>query len=853
MAEAVVAAIAADAIGTYVAEAVIFDLVAATTLDWVATYAVIQAGTSFIAGAAIRGALSGGAEQSPTATPAFTAQAQQRTHVIRSAVANRALVYGRAMVSGPLVFAAASSDNQTLHLVIAIAGHEIDAVEAIHFNDEVIGTRDSSGNVTDGKFAGYAQVIEHLGTADQVADAALVAAGVGWTTDHRLRGVAYLYCRLTWSRDIYPRGIPNIKAVVRGKKLYDPRDLSTVWSENWALACRDYLAHPLGLACDDDEIDDTAVTAAANIADEAVALAAGGSEARYTANGVIDTGNTPKANMLALLSGGAGTLTWPGGVYTLHAGAYVAPEVALDEDDLRGAVRVRPRVARQDLYNAVKGTFVDPDQSWQPVDFPAVQNATYATQDGGEVIWHDVAYPVTTSSSMAQRLAKIALEKSRQGISVEMPCKLTAFKVAVWDTVQLSLDHLGWSSKEFKVTRWSLNENGGIDLVLQEEASACYSWSAEETTVDPAPDTSLPDPFSVSAPGAPTVSEALYETTGSAGVKARATVSWSASADVFVLDYLPEYRLAAGTWVKLPPVAGTQIDLDDLAPATYEFRLRARNTMGVTSSYSGTTSKEILGLTEPPANVSGFSVIKSAGFALAQWALHADLDVRIGGRIVIRHAPATSGAAWSDGVILEEFNGDAIQGFVPLITGTYMAKAKDSTGNWSTAMVDFVVTEGMVTGFTTVATSTQHAAFTGTKTNTVVSGSVLQIDTLGVDAVGSYEFSAALDMTTSATRRFEADISAVSFIATDLWDSRTGTMDTWDSIDGSEVDDCDVTLYAAITDDDPSGTPTWSEWMPFFVADFTCRAAKFKLDFSAGDATHNIAVDTLVVHVKEAA
>lgn len=850
MPAAVAAAIAADAIGTYVAEAVIFDLVAATTLDWVATYAVIQAGASFVSGAVLRGALAGGAEDAPS-SPSFTAQAQARTHVIRSSVANRQIVYGRAMVSGPLVFAAASADNQTLHLVIAIAGHEIDAVEAIYFNDEAIGTRDADGNVTDGTYSGYARVIPHLGATDQAADAALVAAGVDWTTEHRGRGVAYLYCRLSWSRDVYPRGIPNIKALVRGKKLFDPRDDSTAWSDNWALACRDYLAYSGGLACDTDEIDDTAAGAAANIADEAVTLADASTEARYTCNGVLDTGATPKSNMLALLSGGAGTLTWPGGLYTLHAGAYTAPDVALDEDDLRGAIRVRARVGRQDLYNAVKGTYVAPDQSWQPVDFPAITNATYATQDGGETIWRDVAYPVTTSSATAQRLAKIALEKSRQGMTVEAPCKLTAFKVAVWDTVQLSIDHLGWADKEFKVTSWKLNENGGVDLTLQEEASSCYTWSAEETTADAAPDTNLPDPFSVTAPGTPTVTETLYETTGSAGVKARATVAWVASADVFILDYLPEYRLAGGDWVKLPPVAGVNFNLDDLAPGSYEFRLRARNTLGVSSAYSGTRSKDILGLTEPPANVSGFSVIKSAGFALAQWALHADLDVRIGGRIVIRHAQATSGAAWSDGVILEEFNGDAINGLVPLITGTYMAKAKDSTGNWSTAMVDFVVTEGMVTGFTTVATSTQHATFTGSKTNTVVSGSVLQLDALSANATGSYAFSAALDMTTVATRRFEADISAVSFVATDLIDSRTANIDTWDSIDGAEVDDCDVTLYAAITDDDPAGSPTWSAWMPFFVADFTCRGAKFKLDFSAGDPTHNIAVDTLTVHVKE--
>jgi hypothetical protein len=37
-----------------------------------------------------------------------------------------------------------------------------------------------------------------------------------------------------------------------------------------------------------------------------------------------------------------------------------------------------------------------------------------------------------------------------------------------------------------------------------------------------------------------------------------------------------------------------------------------------------------------------------------------------------------------------------------------------------------------------------------------------------------------------------------------------------------------------------------------FVADLTCRAAKFKLEFISGSTTNNIDVSVLTVHVKEA-
>lgn len=855
MPSSVIVAVASSLVAESVAAYAVFEL----GFGAVATM-LVEGATSFLVGAALKSALGGGAESSPTASPSFTAHAEQRTHVIRSSVANRQIIYGRAKVSGPLVFAASSADNNTLHLVVALAGHEIDAVEAIYLNDELS---------TDAKFTGYVTTAAHLGVADQVADADLVTAGLGWTADHRLRGIAYLYVKLTYSRDVFPRGIPNISAVVRGKKLYDPRTATTVWSQNLALAVRDYLAGTYGLSSTDAEIDDTALIAAANICDETVTLAAGGTEARYTVNGVLDTGGTPRANMEALLSGCGGALTWPAGVWTLHVGAYESPTVSLAEDDLAGAVQVRARVSRQDLYNGLKGTFVDPTQDYQPVDFPAITNNAYATQDGAQ-IFRDVAFPVTTSSATAQRLAKMMVEKSRQGITVQAPFKLTAFKVSTWDNIELSIASLGWTDKVFKVTGWGFNEAGSISLTLQEEAAACYTWSAEETIADAAPDTNLPAWDTTAAPGTPEVVESLFETTGSAGVKARASISWAAAADGLVVDYLPEYRIAAGTWIVLPATGGLTAEINDIAPGDYEFRVRARNALGVRSAYSVTRAKEILGLTAAPSAVSGFAVIKSGGFALASWQLTADLDVRIGGRIVIRHSPLTTGAVWENGVIVEEFNGDAVTGSVPLMSGTYMAKALDSTGNYSTTATSFVATEGMVNGWTTVATTTQQAAFTGSKTNTSVVGGALQLDSAiaidsmatpidswtfldalgGISGTGSYAFDTHVDLTTVATRRFEADIAATSFDAADLIDSKTDNVDDWGPLDGASIDDCDVTLYAATTDDDPAGSPAWSPWMPFFVADFTCRAAKFKLDLASGSATHNIAVSTLAVDIK---
>jgi hypothetical protein len=864
MPTSVAIAVASSFAAETIAAAVITDAMIAS-VSWI-TYAGIESVIGFTVSAGLRMAVGSGAETSPTTSPAFTAQATSRTHVIRSSVANRQIVYGRAMVSGPLIFAATDISNRDLHMVIAIAGHEIDAVESVYFNDDLS---------SDSKFSGYETITAHLGATDQVADANLVALGFGWTAAHRLRGVAYLYIKLTYSGDVYPRGIPNIKAVIRGKKLYDPRTTTTVWSQNLALAVRDYLAGSYGLASTSAEIDDTALIAAANICDEAVSLAAGGTEARYTCNGVMDTGSTPRAVMEALLSGCGGALTWPAGRWTLHVGAYESPTVTLDEDDLAGPIQVRARVPRQDLYNAIKGTYVDPAKYWQPGDFPPVTNSTYATQDGAQ-IFRDIALPVTTSSATAQRLARMMVEKSRQGITVQAAFKLSAFKLATWDNLMLTIAQMGWTSKVFKVTGWGFNEAGNINLTLQEEAAACYTWSAAETIVDPAPDTNLPAWDTIAAPGTPDVAETLFETTGSAGVKARATMSWAAVIDAFVRDYLPEYRPAGGAWVVLPASAALAIDINDIAPGQYEFRVRARNSMGVASAYSATRAKEILGLTAPPADITGLGIQAAGGLAILTFALHPDLDVRQGGAIRARHSPSLSGATWETSTGIGEAGaGTATVLVLPLKAGTYLLKAEDSGGRPSVTAASISTKQATALAWSTLSSVQEDDDFLGTHSSTYVDGVDLQLgsDTLfdaatgnfddaaglfdyfgGVAAAGTYDFAAGMDLGVVSRVRLTSLIAASAVNVSTSFDETAGLFDDAAGLfDGTEGAPVDAWVEARETDDDPAGTPTWSAWKRLDAAEFVARGFDFRARLTSGDQNYTIKITQLRVAAEQIA
>lgn len=823
----------------------------------------------------VLGALSKALTPKPKSPEAAAAQLRDRTVAVRQPITHHRIIYGQVRVSGPYTFIHSTESNKYLHLVITLAAHEVEEIGDIYFNDELV-PLDGSGNAT-GKYAGYVTIVKGLGTAtDTALINALVANTAGtWTTAHKQSGRAKIYVKLQYSQDLFASGIPNVSSIVKGKKLYDPRTTTTVYSANSALCVRDYLTSTgYGLGEPVARIDDAAIIVAANICDEQVNILPSGTENRYTCNGVVETDSQPKDVIGKLLSSLSGIATYSGGKWRLVAGAYRTPTITLDEDDLDGPIKVNTRISRRELFNGVKGVFVNPADFWQPTDFPPVTNATYLSQDQGERIWKDINLAYTTSASMAQRLAKIDLERARQQITTIWPCNMTAMRVQVGDVVNLTNTRFGWTAKPFDVVDWQFAVRGGaddpkigIDLTLRETASTVYDWnSGEETILDPAPDTDLPNPFTVAAPGAPSVAESLYSTTDSAGVKAKATITWNVSADQFVRGYLPEYKLAAdSTWTQLSFTTSASAVVNDIMPAIYDFRVRAENSIGVRSAYSATTTKELLGLTAKPSNVANFTVITFAGAAYGSWNLSTDLDVRIGGRVQIRHTELTAGETWEKAVVLDEFNGDAVTGKIDLIAGTYYATFVDSTGNFSLTPASFKTNEALLTGFTTVATTTQHTAFTGAKSGVIAADGILKLDGNelfdssemfdsnepydGNNVLsGEYLFDATLDLGSVASRRFHVGIKSEGFDAGDLFDSNE-LLDSTEMFDGTVVNDTDVTVLASVSDDNVA----YATFAPFMVADFRCRYAKLKAQITSETPGHNRRITELSVTVKIAA
>ena len=155
--------------------------------------------------------------------------------MFRNTVAPKQTIYGEAVVSRPILFQGVSGvTNKYLHLVIALAGHEIGAINDVWFGDKLAAEWDEFGTKKKVTIATYYKITRHLDTENQAADPDLIAAFPDkWSASHRLRGIAYLHVKIQWSPDLWPFGVPNIKALVKGKTVYDPRNGQTVWSNNW--------------------------------------------------------------------------------------------------------------------------------------------------------------------------------------------------------------------------------------------------------------------------------------------------------------------------------------------------------------------------------------------------------------------------------------------------------------------------------------------------------------------------------------------------------------------------------------------------------------------------------------------
>lgn len=750
------------------------------------------------------------------------------------------IIYGETRTGGVRIYdSSTGGKNQFLHRVLAFAGHEIDSYQEIYLNDEVV-TIDGSGNVTSpSRYNGKVRIKKYLGTTVQTADPDLVdetntlVDGV-WTSNHRLQGIAYIYVRFQYDADAFPNGIPSLSCVIRGKKVFDPRTSTTVWSSNPALCIRDYLTSEYGLAQSSGRVDDSLVIAAANICDQTVE-----GESRYSCNGAFTTNAGPSEVLTNLLTSMGGLLWYGQGKWRVKASAWIEPTVTFDEDDLRSGISLSTRHSRRDNFNSVKGTFRGAESDWQPADYPEVSDPAFLSADNGLVNVLDFGLPFTSSSLTAQRIARIALNRNREQLTFSASFGMRGFQVQVGDFIYLNNSRFGFVNKPFEVTEWTFGLTDELDIqarmTLREISEGVFTgatgavFEANNTTL---PNGFRPVPFGLSLTSqVRIVNEHLTNV-----IFAEVT-----SSEPFNIDRVEvQFKKSSDTNWKIAGVGDLGVfEILDTEDETYDIRARTYSFLGIRSDFETQTGFVVAGLANPPANVTGLTAEINGASVHLEWEPVPDLDLSF---YRIRHATEETGASWANATTaVDKVPRPANSVTVPAKPGTYMIRAFDKTGNASGEYTSVVVPAAALESFTNTLTQTDDPTFTGTKTDCSVSSSTLIITSVTGTApfLATYLFSNYID--TGAVRRFRSRIDLTNVRqdnSAGLWDDIPGLFDTlpgnFDDFTGdAQFDDTNIITYISTTEDNPAGTPTWTSYQKFRAGDYYARAARFKIELTS--------------------
>lgn len=444
-------------------------------------------------------------------------------------------------------------------------------------------------------------------------------------------------------------------------------------------------------------------------------------------------------------------------------------------------------------------------------------------------------------------------------VTVAAPYSLAPQSQAVWVIKSSTVE-----PQTFRIVAISEGENGTYSITAIRHNPSKYDFIENNLTLEIADTSDLE-----AAPAKPEnlrVSETLY-TTGT-DVKSKATFGWDKVP--LASNYRVSYSYNNGNTITLPVTQFNEIEIFDTQPGNYIFYVVAINSLGKVSP-EASLEYEIQGKTLPPQDVQNFSMIPSHGNALLSWDRATDLDVLIGGYVRVRWTPRLTGQLWSDGIdITPAITGNSTQVVAPLLSGTYMVKFVDSTGNYSVNEKLIITTMADIHALNTVEEITEDPTFDGVMTNmmyvpdeqaiTLTSSAtmddVLEIDGLGtwdffggIDLSGEYAFDNSLNMGGIWPFKVRVHVDLEAYDTGNFIDQRFDLIDDWDSFDGDIINALDAQVYMRTTEDDPTGSPTWTDWKKIINAEYVAWGAEFKIICTNDASNHNLFIRELAVTV----
>jgi predicted phage tail protein len=368
--------------------------------------------------------------------------------------------------------------------------------------------------------------------------------------------------------------------------------------------------------------------------------------------------------------------------------------------------------------------------------------------------------------------------------------------------------------------------------------------------------------ISVTQLGGETSPEVQYELNGRIAVKI--TFGWFGPQGV--KNFRVKYRHEDDNFTTAT-VQGTTFDILDAKVGNYQIQVSSISSSGILFSEPALADYTVAGLGSPPSNVQNLSAIATGeDMLILTWKQAPELDVQVGGRVIIRHDPrAIAGADWnSSNDVVQAVAGSSTQKQVPLLPGTYFLKFEDFLGNRSVIATGVeVVLPEPESRITAKEWAEQDLAtpFSGTKTNCaydVGEAALLLTPNIYVapdywetiycagDCGAEYQFADTFDLGAAYDFRIRRYIVSRPVVFSTLFDAVSGDFDAQSGFfDGTVADQINVTTYVRTTLDNPSGSPTWGPWTEFTSGMIRGRGVQVKAIFTTETELIGVAIDEL--------
>ena len=808
---------------------------------------------------------------------------------------NIPVIYGERLVGGSRVFVESSgTDNEFLYIALVLSEGEINDITEILIDDQAVtwsgDLADNTQVTVNSSDANYYKdgvslvtVEPHYGTDGQSASS-LLSGLSSWGSNHKLSGLCYLALKFKWNQDVWG-GMPKVQAKIQGKKVktYNASlvEQTASYQTNPAWCILDYLTNTrYGKGLTTNEIDLQSFYDASQVCETQVTPYSGGSNINiFDCNTAVDTSRSLIDNLRELIKGCRGYIPYTQGKYSLVIETTGTASITLTEDDIIGGYGLAIPT-KNEKYNRVIASFVNPEKNYQvdEVQFPPIddsglpsadQHATMKNADGGFLLEGRFQFPTLTSKYQAEEMAEVILRRSREAIGLSLNVTFKGYELNIGDIVNVTHSSIGFSAKPFRILGMTFNQDFTVSLTLVEHQNSHYTW-ATKVQAPTVPSTTLPNPFTVQPPASVTLDDTLVEYNDGTVIVAL-DVSIGASPDSFVDYYQVEYKLSTDSdYIIYAQGSGLNHRvLNVIDQKVYDVRVKAVSTLGISSTYV-TAQRTIIGAVEPPEDVQDFSCNIVGQEAHLGWTQIGDLDLAY---YQLRFSDKTDGTGtWADSVALvEKISRPATSISVPARQGTYLIKAVDKLGNFSSNATAIISNVVGITNFNSIATQSEHPDFDGTKTNVLVSDSTLRLDSSelfdsasgdfdteasrffdsGVAnadffASGNYEFSDVIDIGAKHTARITASLSQSSDNPDDLFDNRIGLFDSTNSnFDGDTPANANAHLEIATSDDNV----TYTSFRSFVIGDYTARYFKFRVVLISRDLASTPVVSAVSVSI----